>query len=158
MDDNFLEIDEHALDKEWIKQPALYYKYAKKLADARLEQQEAQNDLEAEKADLDRMIREDPDEYDLPKITEAGVAATIIAQSEYKDALKAVQRKQHEVATLQAAVTAFDHKRKALEKLVDLHGQNYFSEPRAKTTTARKGIEEIKKASSRKKKLKRKGN
>lgn len=145
--------DKDNLDEEWVRQPELYHEYATQLADARLEQSEAQNKLEIVTANLDAEIRSDPESYGLAKITDAVVKATIPSQPEHKKATQKVQKARHRVDVLQAAVAALDHKKKALENLVYLHGQNYFSSPHAKGMDG----EEIDRAARRAKSKKDKG-
>jgi hypothetical protein len=129
-EDNFIDINEHELDREWVEQPKLYYKWAKKLADKRLYLDEAKANFDLVKADLDARIRADPDEFDLgEKVTEASVQACILRQVEYVNAQQELNAARHEVNVLEAGVSALDHRKRALEKLVDLYGMQYFAEP-----------------------------
>lgn len=124
--------DRDALDEEWVRQPELYHQYAVDLADARLDLEEKKNKLEVIRAELDKDIRTSPEDYELQKITETAISATILTQSRYTKGLERVNKARHRVDVLTAAVTALDHKKKALENLVYLHGQDYFSSPKAK--------------------------
>ncbi len=102
------------------------------------------------RAELEDAIRKSPPDFDLEKVTEPSIASCIIRQSEYQSAVKAVNKAKHRVAILKAAVTALDHRKKALEGMVQLQGQNYFSEPRVKGST-RETMDEITKQSVRQK-------
>ena len=144
--------DKDALDDEWIRQPELYHKYATELADARLDFEEKKNKLEVVRAELDKEIRTDPEQFDLLKVTESGISAVIVVQPEYTKALKRINTARHRIDILQAATTALDHKKKALENLVYLHGQNYFSSPRARGEES-KAMDEV----VRKSKLNKRG-
>lgn len=124
-------IDKDRLDEEWLAQPELYYHYAVLQADARQELEEAKSDLELVKAELADSIRTDPADYGIDKVTVDAVKDAVIQQKEYKDALAYVNEKRHALDVLSAAVVALDHRKKSLENLVYLHGQNYFSTPRA---------------------------
>lgn len=137
------QIDPHALDVEWLRQPELYHIYAGKLADAKRNLEELKHEQDRVEAELQIAIRDNPDDYGLPKVTEAVVAAAVKDLPAYQRAQKAVVIAKHIVDLLQADCTALDHKRKALENLVTLHGLDYFSEPRAYTKEAHDGIEEI---------------
>ena len=131
-DESVLNIDQNDLDREFCKQPRLYIKYATELADARLSLDENDVRLKTIKATLDSLIRSDPSAYNLPdKITETVIASTIIMQDEYTKAQRKVHTAQYKVNLLFAMVGALDHKKSALENLVKLHGQNYFSTPRS---------------------------
>lgn len=142
--ENILEIDETRLDEAWIAQPKLYYKYAKQLANARTVVEEIKNqqeiiktDIDNVKATLDMSIRNNPDGYGIGKTTETAIKNAVSVQPEYKEIMEtynASQKKlveaKNEADVLQALVTALDHKKSALENLVRLHGQNYFSSPK----------------------------
>tara|TARA_R110000824_G_scaffold89967_1_gene220153 strand:+ start:742 stop:1227 length:486 start_codon:yes stop_codon:yes gene_type:complete len=147
---NILEINEFELDKEWIQQPSTYHKYATKLAEAkhRLEESKAQTELV--KAELSSEIRNNPNEFGIAKITETVVASTILTQDEFKSVQAELFDQKHQVDLLQAVVTSLDHRKRALESLVSLHGQDYFSSPRA-DTRSQETIDEIQKKSVRRK-------
>jgi len=141
-DFNFFEIDEHNLDKEWIKQPSLYFTWARKLADARLAVDEAKSELDVIKAEASRAIRDDPGEFGFEKVSEAIVATAV---NEHPDVMKGVQKlydARHEHDVYQAAVFALEHRKRALEKLVDLHGQSYFSTPKTHNAKAAERLED----------------
>lgn len=146
---NVLEIDPDALDQEWLKQPGLYFEFAEQLADARRKLDRAKSALDVVAADLDKCIREDPQQFDLEKITEAQVTKTVLVQDEYQEALKEVQNANYRVNLIQAMVTALDHRKKALENFVFLHGQNYFSEPRARGEEAQEYVGQQRKRRTR---------
>jgi len=148
-DKSFLDINEHELDKEWIEQPRLYHKYARKLADARLAFDEAKANLDLVSADLDNKIRESPEDYDLEKVTEPGIKNCVLLQDEYREAIQALNDARHEVNVLEAAVSALDHRKRALEKLVDLFAMDYFAEPKTPKTSRAKEYVEDKKRSMR---------
>ena len=147
----FLDLDQDRLDEEWIAQPKLYFEWAEKLADARLARDTAKTKVEVVRANLGRDIREDPESFDIPKITESVVAATIIQQPEFKAAQTNLLQAQHSMGVLEAAVVSLDHRKKALENLVYLHGQNYFSSPRVEGEAGEVIEEEVKKRVRRKK-------
>lgn len=125
----FFEIDKLRLDSEWVEQPKLFHKYSTRLADAKEELERAKAHKDVVEAELGRDIRSDPAKYDLPKVTEGAVEACILLQPSYQAALDQVIKSRHNVDLLQAAVDTLDHKKKALESLVYLHGQDYFSAP-----------------------------
>jgi len=151
MDDDLLNMDEHNLDEMWLNQPRLYHKYAKKLANAKQHLEEEKAELELCKAELDRDIRSEPGQFNLEKITENVVSSTIIIQDKYQQRQAEVIDLKHQVDILQAAVTTLDHRKRALENLVSLHGQDYFSSPRAKDPTSKEAITELEKQSVRRK-------
>lgn len=140
---DILEIDLDSLDEEWVNQPQLYYAYAKRLADARQKLDESKSEFELTKAELEKAIRDDPEKFDMPKVTEAAVKSCILTQDEYNNARTAVSEASHRVDVLQAVVIALEHRKRALEKLVDLHGQSYFAEPKA-SRSSRETVSDMK--------------
>ena len=126
-----LEIDEFQLDKEWVGQAKLYFTWARKQADAVRRVDQAKSRLDLVKADLDATIRSDPGKYGLVKITEKPVENIILGNDDYQTAVAQVIQAKHESAILAAAVSALDHRKQALQCLVNLHGHGYFAEPRA---------------------------
>ena len=142
------DVDKNRLDDEWIDQPRRYFNWAVQLEDARDSLEEAKAEFDVVKSEVDLAIRTNPDDYDLPKVTDKSVAAALITQPEYKEAQQAVFDAKYRVGVIQAAVTALDHRKRALEKLVDLHGQKYFASPRA-SENSREAMEEVEKGSLR---------
>lgn len=144
------DIDKYLLDDEWLNQPKLYFRWAVQLEDARADLENAKSEFDLTKAEIDLEIRSHPDRYSLPeKITENMIKASIPSQPEHKEAEEDYFTAKYRVGVLQAAVTALDHRKRALEKLVDLHGQKYFASPRASNETAKETVEEIEKKSVR---------
>lgn len=148
---NFLSINLHELDVEWAGQPNLYYKWAKKLAKARLVQDEAKAALELTVADLDSEIRSKPKKHGLTgeKITEAAIKNAILAAEEYTDAVDTVNKARYEVNVLEAGVTSLEHRKKALEKEVDLFAMDYFSVPRVSGGNGREAKQKFDKKAAR---------
>jgi len=132
IDDTFLEIDEDDLGGEWVKQPKLYFKYAYKLNIARSALDEAKAHLELTTAECDSEIRENPTDYDIPKATDNAVKNKIPQHPKYKEAIERFNKAKRKIAFLDAAVSSLEHKKRALEKLVDLKTTEYYSEPKAR--------------------------
>jgi len=132
------DFDKHALDEEWHRQPKLYYKYACLAADARKEWEEAKNKLKVVEAEVSLDIRKNPSVYGLDKITEGTISATVVIDARVIEAQEAVIEVRHEMDIVDAAVSAMDSRKKALEKEVDLWLANYFSEPKIKSENAEK--------------------
>ncbi len=145
-----LQIDEHRLDEEWTGQPKLYYKWAAEHAEAILAVDTAKTTVDLVKAELDQEIRANPEKYGISKITETVVTTTILGDPEYQAAMKKVNVARYEVNIVAAAVVALEHRKRALEKLVDLHGRNYFSEPKA-SEQSRETMDQVEKRSVRNK-------
>jgi uncharacterized protein YpiB (UPF0302 family) len=147
-DATFISIDQNALDKEWLRQPELMYDYSVQLADARSAMDLAKNKAEVVYAQLDADIRANPTQYGINKISETAIKNAIASEKAYRISQRKVLETRHELDILQAAVTALDHKKQALQNLVTLHGQSYFSSPSA-GATGKAALEDITKQSVR---------
>ena len=124
-----IRIDESALDVEWLQQPHIMLKYARISADASYEMDLAKQNLELIKAELDKEIREDPEKFDIAKVTETVVVNTITRHPAYKAALLQYQDLKLEYDYARNAVSALHAKKEALENLVRLYGMQYFAGP-----------------------------
>lgn len=124
-----IEINETELDVEWLDQPALMMRYARYLADVKMAFDKVKERLELVKAELDKVIRTNPERFDIEKITDKVVENTIPMQATYKEASEALINAKYEMEMTYGAVKAIDARRDALENLVRLHGQQYFAGP-----------------------------
>ena len=123
-----IEIDGQSLDQEWLRQPSLFMRYSRELADAKERMSRASEKLDITKADAGNAARE--------KFAAENIKATVdmVRDAAQKDKnvkadTDALIKAEHEVNILTSAVRAFDHRKAALEGLVTLHGQNYFAGP-----------------------------
>ena len=153
---DIFDIDCNRLDEEWINQPALFHEHATNLAEANKELAEAKAQMEVVKAEVDKHVRADPVSYGLEKVTEVGIEKAVLASDEYSDARAEYIEAQYEVDMCWAAVNSLNHRKSALERLVSLHGQDYFSVPHAHDKEGREVADDIKKKSVRRRRGKRK--
>jgi len=124
---NDLVIDQHALDQEWLRQPMLYQFHAERTAELRRMldlAKEAVTDMEAE---LDREIRDSAGDS---KITEKAIAQKIALNPKLRQAKTDMLDVKFDLDKATGMLTSLDHRRRALENLVELHGRDYFSTPR----------------------------
>lgn len=120
-----LEIDPENLDVEWVEQPSLYMMYAKAFSDACKTRDFAKERRDIYKAKFADSLRKTQD-----KISEARIESEVSKDKEYLDLQKKRLNAEYEVSLLQGALYALDHKKRALEKLVDLSNREYFSSPK----------------------------
>lgn len=149
--DSIFNIDRSSLDEEWAGQPELFYTHAEKLAFAKkeLEHRRAQVDIAKAKVSLD--VRRNPKEYKIDcRLTDKLIEQVVTVDVRVRRATAALQTSQHAVNILQAAVQALDHRKRALEGLVSLHGQGYFAAPRVKGES-NEIVHEMEKRSARRK-------
>jgi len=135
--EDILKPDKHNLDREWERQPNLLYKYDKKLADAQQDLDEKEAYAELVRAELFLNMRENPDEYDLIKATDAMVTAAIQTQSKYRAAKRGIIQARHRVSVLKGIVFSLQQKRHALDNLTQLHFGEYFARKRKDETLDR---------------------
>ena len=145
-----LSIDKHALDREWEEQPTRFHAAAVELADAREELEYAKAKLDIVHAEVYASLLRAPEEYGLTKTTEASLKQAIVCQPEYKAAHDDMVQAKHAADVLDAAVKALEQRKRALEKLVDLHLSDYYSAPRS---TARREVVADKSSAMRKQRI-----
>jgi hypothetical protein len=122
-------IDESALDVECLEQSRLMLKYTKHSAQCRKAADEAEEALDLIKAEVEKEIREDPERFEIPKITEASVKAAILMDRRVKKAIQTWIDAKFEAKVADGAVTAFSNRKDMLEAMIKLHGQSYFAGP-----------------------------
>ncbi len=150
LDDSILTIDLNRLEEECANQPKLFFKWASQLSDARQLVDEAKNEMEVTKADLNLAIRANPSKFGIEKSTEKSIDAAVLSHSQYEGAFNKHLQAKHKLDIVQAMVTAFDQRKRMLEKEVDLHGQKYFAKPYVPSET-QESIDDLNKASARRK-------
>jgi len=125
-----LDIDPDALDVEWLRQPRLFMKWAELYAEAKAAEKEAKQNMEVVDAQMSTVVRLNPEEHlgEL-KVTETSIANAVKLTPECDKARKIYVKAVYRAELLKNAVAAFDQRKTALEELVKLHGQNYFSGP-----------------------------
>ena len=124
-----IRIDESALDVEWLRQASLTFRYGEHQAKMKRIVDRKKEELDLVKADLDKKIRSKPEKYEIEKVTEAVVQATIIQQEDYQEINSELIDARYELEIASAALRALEQKKSALENLVRLNGQNYFAGP-----------------------------
>ena len=131
----YFELDKYRLDEEWVSQVALYHGHATKLAEAREEFERAKAARDVVYAELDRDIRANPGAFGLGeddrRVTESAIRNAALLQKRYTRAENRVINAKHDVDIHAVAVETLDHRKKALENLVQLQLANYFAEPKA---------------------------
>jgi len=125
-----VEIDEQALDVEWLDQAKLVMKYSRIQAEAERAYKQAKSDLEMVEAELTQEISSNPDAFDLAKTTNKAIESALVQQPGYIEAKEDKLEAKYEYDMAQAAVNAMYSKKSALENLVKLHGQKYFAGPK----------------------------
>jgi len=146
-----IEIDIDALDTEWLKQPRMYLDAAERATELLAYLSKEKDQLELTKSTLGSAIRDDPEAFGLSKITEAVVANTIIIQKEYMAQAEETRAAKHSYESALSKVKALDHRKKALENLVQLYIGQYFSSPKEKKEEGQEGIKKMAERNSERK-------
>lgn len=135
-DDNtpsYSKIDKYALDEEWERITDDVETVTAKLAKMKQRAADAKAEFERVTAVQTLKARSEPDKFGLDKVTDASVEAAVVASEPYQEAQKALNKARFRVDQLQGDVDTLSTKKKALEDLVQLHFQSYFSgKPRDK--------------------------
>lgn len=126
-----LNIDPGHLDVECVRQGDLFFKWAERSVEAKARVDRLDLRCEVTEAKLQAEIRLRPSAFGLDpdKVTEAGVKAAVIRSQRLRDVKVTHLEAKKEAALLEKAVTAMDVKKRMIESLVTLHGQNYFAGP-----------------------------
>jgi hypothetical protein len=138
-----IKIDKNNLTEELLRQPQLFYKWAKEAGHAQVDTAVVKDKLELTKAEIETRIRANPSIYDLPnKPTEAMVKAKALLNRKVKRATKEYHEKLRVEKILLKAERSFEHRKKSLEGLVYRSNQLYFADPKTDQNT-RKNIDEM---------------
>lgn len=127
-----VEINPNQLDLEWLRQPALYQKYAGEAAYARDRRDRAKDKLEVVKAQVDGDVRQNPGNYGFTgdkKPTEGAITSAVIQSEGYQEANEEYLKSKLECDIIQSAVLAMEQRKYALENLVKLLNSSYFASP-----------------------------
>ena len=129
---DLLDIDPNELDQEWLNQPRHFYRYAKMLEKLRKTHEQLKAKFKLVAATCGKEIRQDAQKKK-QKPTEAAIINAMLLMEEYQEAEKAVIEASYQVGVYEAVVKSLAQRKDALENLVRLHGQNYFSKPQMNT-------------------------
>ena len=126
-----LHIDKNNLDGEWLDQPKLVYKYGRELAQHEREVKKLNEDLKTLRSELINKATQEPTRYlgQGVKATGGSLEAYYRTHKKYKKLKKEVHDAELERDLVNVAYYAVQGRRAALDNLVRLHGQQYFSQP-----------------------------
>ena len=124
-DDLFL--DRYDLPTEWETHPQAYMYWADEYTYAVFDRDRQKDQVDLVMADLDGEIRNDPDAYELTKVTDSSVAAAIKRTQLYKDEQEKMHQANLVVNRTAAAKSAMDHKRRALDNMTTLLINEFYN-------------------------------
>ena len=123
-------IDPDKLDEEIFSQPGLYMKFSEIYSEIEKKRERLKNKLVVLEAGLDFRIRSKPEMFglkSLKSVTESLVKNTIQRQEEVQIINEKIIQANYDLNIVKAAITSLEHKKKMLEKAVDLYNGQYFS-------------------------------
>lgn len=138
--DRHLVIDTMRLDEEWMKQPGLFMYWAEQAQKIKLEVDLAKFQLESLEAQVSNDIRANPEKFGLEKVTETGIKNAVLLDKRIAKSTKDYLKLRSEADVLAKLVAALEQRKKALENLVFLTTQGYFSAPEKRKRRGVKGI------------------
>jgi hypothetical protein len=117
-------IDKFALDEECIKQNKLMAKVVEECIEAVESFNELSVELATKKAELDLMIRNEPEKYGLAKVTESAITAaiTVAVQEIMEDLSKAESRKYAAILKKEEVLARGND----LKNLINLYLNDYY--------------------------------
>ena len=125
-----LRVDIYNLHIEAQLYPALVEKWGTRLAEAKEEIKQAKDKLDMVYADLDFKIRNDPDEYEVKKVTNETVKSAIMRETEHQQANENYLKACKNVDIIQVACNTIDAKKSTIKHEVELYIAGYFSDPK----------------------------
>lgn len=135
METDILAIDLCRLEEACISNPVMMREWSDKLADAKREAAHAEAQLKLTYSELLKKVRQRPEAYGLDKTTDETVKAAVLCHEDHKIAVAAVIDADHAVDVLKAMTEAISDRSKQLTNACALHGQQYWSRPRADQDT-----------------------
>lgn len=144
-----LMIDPNQLDLMAAIQGELFFKWAEKAVKARKKADEAKFNLDVTQADLSSQARIDPGSFGIVKVTEAAITEAVKIHPKYKEANQEYLEAKADSALLDKGVEAMEQKKRMIEVLITLHGQQYFAGPSVPRNLVEAWKEEKEKRSDR---------
>ncbi len=117
------------LDVECVRQADTFFKYAEAEIAAKAEADRESQALDTLEAQLQLRARKEPEAFGLTTTTEGAIKAGVYAHPKYIAQTARVYAAKRAAGLADAATKAMEMKRKMLELLVLLHGQEYFAGP-----------------------------
>jgi hypothetical protein len=124
-----LAIDPNYLDRACLEQGELFYKWAERAVHAREEMERLKSKMETTSAKLQMQVRKAPADFDLKRATESAISARVDCDKRILNLRDLYLRARSQSALLERAVDAMEMRKRMLEVMITLHGQQYFAGP-----------------------------
>jgi len=133
MDDSEFEADKkinpEQLDVEAATQAEIFFKWAERSVEARMDMDRAKMNLEVLDATLQIRARKMPEKFGISKLTEGAIHEAIQIDERHLEAYNSWLKTKETSLLMDKAVEAMEQRKRMIELLVTLHGQNYFAGP-----------------------------
>lgn len=123
------QIDPGQLDIEAIRQAEVFFKWAERSVDAKAEADRNKLALDIQEASLAIKCRDHPEKFGLVKATEGAINAAVKTHPYYEEAYTKWLDSRANWQLLEKMVEAMEQRKRMLEILITLHGQEYFAGP-----------------------------
>lgn len=124
------DIDLGQLEVELAQHSRLWKAASNELREAKRRKRKAASRQKVVEAEIRLKIIRHPKEFGIVKGTEKEVDAVLTTHEKVVGAIEKLHEAEYEIDIYQAQVTAREERRRNLEDLVKLHGQDYFAVPR----------------------------
>jgi hypothetical protein len=146
------EVNLATLEEDWVKQTGLMSEACQIQALLKKELAYVEADLEVAEADAKFRIRKNPTKYGLDKATDNPVKEAMILHPLYQKANKKVIEAKFAVDMIGGCIATLEHRKRTLEGLVSLYGQQYFAKPTVPQDAVRQFKDKVDSAPYRRKK------
>jgi len=110
-------------------QGELFFKWARYAIKSKKKLDQAKFQFDIVTAELTNKCRASPDQFGLQKVTDAAIIAAIKSSPEYQEAYETWLKAKAESGLLDRGVEAMEQRKRMIEVLITLHGQQYFAGP-----------------------------
>jgi len=122
-------LDPNHLDLAAATQGETFFHWAQQSIQAKRLVDRAKLNVELQENSLALDIRKNPEKFNLAKVTEAAISASVKVHPDYQNAVAQLIAAREESALLDVAVVAMEQRKRMIEVLITLHGQQYFAGP-----------------------------
>jgi hypothetical protein len=126
---DLLAISLNNLEENCQSNPQLTFVWGTELAKAKRRVKDLKSLYKVACAELEKRIRQQPQAYDLDKVTDKAVEAVITTDNECRNRLDEQQQAEYEEDILKVFMEAVSDRREELGNLTKLHGQMYWCKP-----------------------------
>jgi hypothetical protein len=127
--ENDRKIDPAGLDLAAATQAEVFFYWAQKSIEAKMAQDKAKQVFDLIESRLKLQARAEPERFGLTKVTEASLDEVVKTQNEYLKGQEDHFKAREESLLLEVVVQALEQRKRMIEVMVTLHGQQYFAGP-----------------------------